>query len=161
MYITWPHDRDAHSAPHNHRTPCNHDRYHRRHRRRRHHRNAIIIVTIISLPSDLQANAKPGDWFCPVCVELNFASRQQCRKCNGPRPAFTDPTIGTKPGDWFCLTCHDLNFASRTTCRRCNSPHPAGQDPALRLMYAQAVPANVKPGLTPSRTLSPHSRVRY
>jgi hypothetical protein len=92
-------------------------------------------------------NVKPGDWFCPSCTELNFASRQSCRKCSSPRPPFSDPTIGTKPGDWFCPTCQDLNFAARTACRRCNTPHPAGMDPSLRMMYAQAqIPSNAKPG---------------
>jgi len=94
-----------------------------------------------------RANAKPGDWFCPACAELNFASRQMCRKCNSPHPPFSDPTIGTKPGDWFCPTCQDLNFASRTACRKCSTPHPAGMDPAMRMMYVQAqLPSNIKPG---------------
>lgn len=29
---------------------------------------------------------KPGDWNCPDCGELCFASRTHCRKCNTPKP---------------------------------------------------------------------------
>merc|ERR1719231_1736480 len=24
----------------------------------------------------------PGDWYCPVCNDLNFARNTECRKCN-------------------------------------------------------------------------------
>jgi hypothetical protein len=29
---------------------------------------------------------RSGDWLCPMCRDLNFASRQVCRKCNTVRP---------------------------------------------------------------------------
>jgi len=29
---------------------------------------------------------RAGDWLCPMCGDLNFASRQQCRRCTAVRP---------------------------------------------------------------------------
>jgi len=87
--------------------------------------------------------SKPGDWYCPSCNDLNFASREVCRKCGSPHPPFSDPTVGTKPGDWFCPNCGDLNFASRLSCRKCNTAHPGGvPDSSVRVNYF----SNVKPG---------------
>jgi len=93
-------------------------------------------------------DTKPGDWYCPSCNDLNFASREICRKCGTPHPPFSDPTIGTKPGDWYCPSCGDLNFASRVNCRKCNTAHPGGLDPALRIVPFQSMHpyTNVKPG---------------
>jgi len=91
-------------------------------------------------------DVKPGDWYCPNCSDLNFASREFCRKCSTPHPPFSDPTVGTKPGDWYCPTCGDLNFASRLVCRKCATPHPGGgMDPSVRAMMSQTY-SNVKPG---------------
>eukprot|EP00759_Apiculatamorpha_spiralis_P011307 PhF_6_TR18703/c1_g1_i1/m.27333 len=58
---------------------------------------------------------RPGDWNCP-CGEMNFASRNQCRRCNGPRSL----QVRGRPGDWTC-SCGELNFANRTQCRQCDS----------------------------------------
>lgn len=63
---------------------------------------------------------KPGDWYCPSCRDLNFASRSVCRKCQTPHPDHSN----ARPGDWLCRNCTELNFASRLMCRKCNSPHP-------------------------------------
>lgn len=64
--------------------------------------------------------AKPGDWYCSNCNDLNFASRSVCRKCQTPHPEHSN----ARPGDWLCRNCSELNFASRMVCRKCSSPHP-------------------------------------
>lgn len=35
-------------------------------------------------------NMKPGDWFCPACGDLVFASRSACKMCGAPKPAGMD-----------------------------------------------------------------------
>eukprot|EP00930_Biecheleria_cincta_P098284 TRINITY_DN89958_c0_g1_i1.p1 TRINITY_DN89958_c0_g1~~TRINITY_DN89958_c0_g1_i1.p1 ORF type:complete len:491 (+),score=68.58 TRINITY_DN89958_c0_g1_i1:22-1494(+) len=32
---------------------------------------------------------RPGDWTCPMCNELVFASKTECYKCNAPKPKST------------------------------------------------------------------------
>jgi hypothetical protein len=100
--------------------------------------------------------AEALDWPCS-CGEINFSSRQQCRKCSLPRAqpmwmpsslppnqSVASPSIASayvaKPGDWICPSCQDLNFASRLACRRCK-----GQKPALSASVAE--PSNPNEGL--------------
>jgi len=76
--------------------------------------------------------AKKGDWYCPSCHSLCFASKTSCYKCNTPKPSSQQP----KPGDWYC-SCGNLNFASRVACRNCNKEKPPmgkkpGQPPSYR-----------------------------
>jgi len=66
---------------------------------------------------------------CPGCNDVNFGSRQHCRKCGAPKPASGGDgvrperaEITAKPGDWICVQCAELNFASRSVCRKCNCP---------------------------------------
>lgn len=33
-----------------------------------------------------QVDRRPGDWDCPSCQHMNFASRDQCRACGTPKP---------------------------------------------------------------------------
>jgi len=78
---------------------------------------------------------KAGDWTCPGCYDLVYASRSSCRKCNTPKPiggtAQTTDAIGTggvrstgRPGDWTCPKCDDHVYASRANCRKCDTPKP-------------------------------------
>ena len=69
-----------------------------------------------------EGSKKPGDWNCPNCNDLNFASRNECRKCSTIKPVIK------KEGDWYCLNCNDLNFASRIECRKC---HIKKEDPNI------------------------------
>jgi len=95
---------------------------------------------------------KPGDWMCAGCGNHNFASRQACNKCQGPRtdqasltgaasgygPAltmagaasmspygipFVKQVADVKDGDWICHECANHNFASRVNCNKCNVLH--------------------------------------
>ncbi|CAF3770517.1 unnamed protein product [Rotaria socialis] len=69
-----------------------------------------------------------GDWPCQQCHEINFKSRNVCRRCSTPRnqPAQVNSTAAgiapqstSKPGDWICQSCSILNFAARTACYKC------------------------------------------
>mmetsp|Transcript_118478 Transcript_118478/g.330515 ORF Transcript_118478/g.330515 Transcript_118478/m.330515 type:complete len:301 (+) Transcript_118478:114-1016(+) len=91
----------------------------------------------------------PGSWRCPMCANLNYASREVCntRKCRAPRPtavnggcfpamsaafapvAFTPAAPvagGRQQGSWTCSQCWNVNYGFRTTCntRKCQAPRP-------------------------------------
>jgi len=87
------------------------------------------------------AHAKPGDWVCPACGDLNFARNVACRRCGQAKPT---PEAGggcmdgggfqggcgqgggnVRPGDWFCPNCNFQCFAKFTACPRCSQPKPA------------------------------------
>lgn len=61
-------------------------------------------------------DSRPGDWNC-ICGEHNFASRNECRRCNKQKS-----NVDYKPGDWLC-DCGEHNFASRNECRKCSKPN--------------------------------------
>jgi len=54
------------------------------------------------------------DWTC-VCGGINFEFRSQCYKCN------KDKLVVAKSGDWICSKCNKLNFKSRETCFGCQN----------------------------------------
>lgn len=82
--------------------------------------------------------SRQGDWSCPECSELNFASRNECFKCKCYKSkAFKNQPQEKKKGDWNC-NCGELNFASRVACRKCGknkqpettqNNHQASQQP--------------------------------
>lgn len=98
------------------------------------------------------AQVKPGDWHCP-CGSHNFASRQQCFKCQAPRlqsqtgsssshQRSSQSSIGGRIvmiGDWVCPSCMNHNFKSRTECRQCGQ----ARAPDAKELHAQDV---MKPG---------------
>eukprot|EP00747_Dinoflagellata_sp_TGD_P211504 gnl/TRDRNA2_/TRDRNA2_84748_c0_seq1.p1 gnl/TRDRNA2_/TRDRNA2_84748_c0~~gnl/TRDRNA2_/TRDRNA2_84748_c0_seq1.p1 ORF type:complete len:631 (+),score=77.73 gnl/TRDRNA2_/TRDRNA2_84748_c0_seq1:58-1950(+) len=83
--------------------------------------------------------ARPGDWLCERCGDLQFAKNVECRKCGEPRKPTVRPidsaAAGTKrardaeqtlrAGDWWCDSCGDHQFATRRECRSCGKPKPA------------------------------------
>jgi hypothetical protein len=97
---------------------------------------------------------RPGDWNCPGCADLNFASRDRCRKCGGPRviPAAAAPVPPVpveRPGDWHCdgAACAVLNFGTRTACFKCGRPKPNADRPVpkdLSCAVCLAEPANAR-----------------
>lgn len=53
-------------------------------------------------------NMKPGDWICPTCGDLVFASNEACRLCKTPKVS-GDCGFGKQIGNWFC----DCGFKNR------------------------------------------------
>merc|ERR1711871_1139022 len=65
---------------------------------------------------------RPGDWFCEICGDLQFARNTECRKCSkGPRP---ESHWGPAMDDWTCLMCGDVQFARNKKCRACGAKRP-------------------------------------
>eukprot|EP00392_Amoebophrya_sp_AT5.2_P018531 g19090.t1 len=60
---------------------------------------------------------KPGDWSCPNCGNLNYASREICNRT----------FCGYARFPWNCPACGNDNFVGRFLCNRknCQQPHPA------------------------------------
>lgn len=63
---------------------------------------------------------REGDWICSSCGNHNFASRENCNRCNMPK----NPPPNFRPGDWICAECKNHNFASKSDCNRCGAPKP-------------------------------------
>ena len=70
-----------------------------------------------------------GDWVCPKCQGLNFASREKCYTCSAHRydGRGSDKPSGSRGSDWRC-SCGEVNFAFRTACRRCGISERRGRD---------------------------------
>lgn len=79
--------------------------------------------------------ARPGDWDCPRCGNLNFSSRTKCNgtvegeACELARPEFETYGVALvkrndikKPGDWNCFRCGNINFKIREECNKCKLP---------------------------------------
>lgn len=88
---------------------------------------------------------KPGDWTCPNCGDLVFASKFACKMCGTPKNSGMGGGMGGcmggmfgvkgcmgkgpappggKPGDWHCPNCGDLVFGSKAACKMCGTPKP-------------------------------------
>lgn len=98
---------------------------------------------------------RPGDWDCPACGALCFASKTACFKCGEPRPAsagrppsmFKASQIPRRPGDWDCPGCNFMCFASKTECPVCGTkkpipPLPTHTLPAPTAHYQPQPPIN-------------------
>lgn len=84
------------------------------------------------------AGRRHGDWDCPNCGDIVYASRSECRKCSAPKPdhlgavvnnpTYAKPNGGLgasrRAGDWDCPNCGDVQYASRTECRKCRTAKP-------------------------------------
>lgn len=74
--------------------------------------------------------AKPGDWICPFCKDLQFARNPYCRNCGGgggrDREVELDNGQVARPGDWLCPFCGDLQFARNAFCRNCGGGAKGG-----------------------------------
>jgi len=79
---------------------------------------------------------KPGDWWCPMCGDLVFASRSVCNMCGYNGGGGTQASVvriggggsgsrvASKAGDWNCPACGDLVFASKSACSMCGTDKP-------------------------------------
>jgi len=79
--------------------------------------------------------ARPGDWDCPRCWNMNFSSRNKCNgtlngeSCLLSKPSFEEYGVALiknkdmkKPGDWNCFRCGNINFKIREECNKCQLP---------------------------------------
>mmetsp|Transcript_19181 Transcript_19181/g.54686 ORF Transcript_19181/g.54686 Transcript_19181/m.54686 type:complete len:397 (+) Transcript_19181:2-1192(+) len=71
--------------------------------------------------------AKPGDWVCACCQNVNFSNTSACSKCGASGAG--QERMGMKPGDWICSGCGDLVFASKSMCKMCGTVKPAEGGP--------------------------------
>jgi len=68
----------------------------------------------------MNPNMRPGDWMCPGCSNHNYASRENCNKCQ--RSKNLPPNF--REGDWMCPACTNHNYASKPACNKCQEPKP-------------------------------------
>ncbi|KAH7528563.1 hypothetical protein FEM48_Zijuj05G0085300 [Ziziphus jujuba var. spinosa] len=62
---------------------------------------------------------KKGDWNCPKCEFMNFASNRKCLRCREPRLKRQ-----LNPGEWECPSCDFLNYRRNKVCLKCNCNRP-------------------------------------
>eukprot|EP01087_Luapelamoeba_hula_P005989 TRINITY_DN1609_c0_g1_i1.p1 TRINITY_DN1609_c0_g1~~TRINITY_DN1609_c0_g1_i1.p1 ORF type:complete len:712 (-),score=90.34 TRINITY_DN1609_c0_g1_i1:19-2154(-) len=84
----------AHFHPHSHSHPHPHPTqqlYQQPHSGMpmHHHQQQHPVVPFARPLAPAHFEVRPGDWTCPNCHDINFASRTVCRKCN------TDASLGT------------------------------------------------------------------
>jgi len=63
---------------------------------------------------------REGDWDCPDCGAVNFASRETCFKCEQIAGGGGGGSGQAREGDWVCPDCGTLVFASKDSCFKCN-----------------------------------------
>jgi len=118
-----------------------------------------------------------GDWDCPDCGAVCFASKETCFRCDrkagvaGARKEgdWDCPDCGTvifagkescfrcdrrngvagarKEGDWDCPVCGTVVFAGKETCFRCDRNGGAGGAPRRAAPAAAAAAAQVTPAV--------------
>lgn len=74
-----------------------------------------------------------GDWPCHQCNEVNFKSRNACRRCGTQRTNTPANSQQPKAGDWICSFCNTNNFASRSSCYKCQRGKPQS-NPAAEII---------------------------
>ncbi|KAJ4461777.1 hypothetical protein PAPYR_1918 [Paratrimastix pyriformis] len=92
---------------------------------------------------------REGDWICRSCLNHNYAHREVCNRCKGPKPediaannaelfeAFQQHQASSRKvceGDWQCVLCRNHNYAHRIQCNRCGSPRQASDLTAAALL---------------------------
>eukprot|EP00928_Gymnodinium_smaydae_P014510 TRINITY_DN1532_c0_g1_i1.p1 TRINITY_DN1532_c0_g1~~TRINITY_DN1532_c0_g1_i1.p1 ORF type:complete len:246 (+),score=41.77 TRINITY_DN1532_c0_g1_i1:76-738(+) len=80
---------------------------------------------------------RPGDWYCALCGNHNYADKIMCNKCAAPKAItlnmmqYAQYAKGKgdygkmREGDWKCHACSNINYASRTECNKCGVPKTA------------------------------------
>jgi len=67
---------------------------------------------------------RDGDWDCPDCGALVFASKESCFKCGGG--GSRQSSTGGRAGDWTCPSCGEMVFASKSSCFKCGASKGSG-----------------------------------
>eukprot|EP00427_Karlodinium_veneficum_P023027 CAMPEP_0169119098 /NCGR_PEP_ID=MMETSP1015-20121227/31362_1 /TAXON_ID=342587 /ORGANISM="Karlodinium micrum, Strain CCMP2283" /LENGTH=282 /DNA_ID=CAMNT_0009181929 /DNA_START=146 /DNA_END=992 /DNA_ORIENTATION=- len=77
-----------------------------------------------------EGTSRPGDWICPKCSDMQFASRRECRSCGEPRPTTMSKPKGASFGanDWTCPSCGDHQFARNGNADSVESPNQQRED---------------------------------
>jgi len=72
-------------------------------------------------------NRKPGDWNCPKCDFVIFASKPKCLKCN------------VYKNDWKCANCNTFTKQSSANCFRCNAAKPGAPADGIQQQPVAAI----------------------
>mmetsp|Transcript_49164 Transcript_49164/g.137718 ORF Transcript_49164/g.137718 Transcript_49164/m.137718 type:complete len:320 (+) Transcript_49164:68-1027(+) len=72
-----------------------------------------------------------GAWACSQCMNVNFATRDACNRCQLPKAQAGAAGKGGAPipgvnGNWSCPACKNINFGTREACNRCQTARPLG-----------------------------------
>lgn len=103
----------------------------------------------------VQANGRTrrvGDWGCPNCGFINFATRRSCLKCN-----LGNPNGLQSMEEWVCSnpSCGFSNFATRDRCHQCKMSRTGQQPPPPTSVEA----SSSRPGdwICPNQTCNIHN----
>eukprot|EP01084_Bolivina_argentea_P320008 555149_1 len=98
----------------------------------------------------MASQRRPGDWMCPNCDFLIFASKKSCRKCGATNPSGGSKSHktgkrggsgrrGKKGGkfsrsgseEWICSNCSSSNYPDRDKCRKCRTHRSESPDTTM------------------------------
>lgn len=105
----------------------------------------------------VQANGRTrriGDWGCPNCGFINFATRRSCLKCNLGNPSRQQSNMD----DWICPnpSCGFSNFATRDRCHQCKMSR-SGQPPVLPATAPDALVSRPGDWICPNPSCNIHN----
>lgn len=111
-------------------------------------------------PPPENSGGRPGDWICPKCADLQFASRRECRTCNEPKPETKGKGAGKSQrlGDWTCPECGDHQFARNVKCRQCGEPKPKSGAGTRRDQWGESRSRSRRRSRSRSRSRKGHRR---
>jgi hypothetical protein len=91
-----------------------------------------------------------GDWFCPTCQFIIYASKDKCRKCEYRR------------GDWFCQKCKIGNDPTAIQCVTCKQSKDTAASEAVvvtKVVAAAAAATSATPAVATVTPFSLEARV--
>eukprot|EP00930_Biecheleria_cincta_P059347 TRINITY_DN45095_c0_g1_i1.p1 TRINITY_DN45095_c0_g1~~TRINITY_DN45095_c0_g1_i1.p1 ORF type:complete len:259 (-),score=36.80 TRINITY_DN45095_c0_g1_i1:248-1024(-) len=81
---------------------------------------AVAGVVVQQAPRRIKI--RTGDWVCPECLKVGFASKDKC-SCGAAKPR--DFKQAMRSGDWICASCQELNYDRKTECYKCKAAQPS------------------------------------
>mmetsp|Transcript_42592 Transcript_42592/g.90130 ORF Transcript_42592/g.90130 Transcript_42592/m.90130 type:complete len:444 (-) Transcript_42592:59-1390(-) len=114
----------------------------------------MLSVSFAADRSQPPVPSKTGEWVCPSCNNLNFASRLACNRCKLDKQTAVTMQVQVRsgnghPDEWTCPSCHNLNFASRLACNRCQL------DKGAAMSMAEYATSQQSGGSVPKLTAAP------